>query len=578
MMVTLWCCAVMAQTPTTSNPTPTTSPTPTTGTPEVDGTVPTGVTQGVTNVFDPGPRPAGTANIRFIGGTSPCKGVPDVVEPAGPAGPGAGDVVNNITANETGFWFAALAVFGTTATVKPATDPLTCGPSIVGLGPGFNGESCFQCHSQPTIGGSSPASNPQITAAHDKGATNVIPSFISSNGPVLEARFVFNADGTLDGGVHELFSIQGRSDATGCTFAQPDFQTQLTNNNIIFRIPIPTFGEGFVENTSELNLETNLASLTSTKSSLGINGRFNRSGNDSTITRFGWKAQNKSLLMFAGEAANVEMGVTNELFGNEKFPNTVSHATGCDFNPTPEDFTNPDATVTGTPNPTADPKASDIENFTVFMRFNAPPQQCDYHSGTDSNGNALCKALSAEAANGKAIFGTLTQTTVNGVLQPPKIGIGCVLCHSDVLNTGSDSPFNGSNVNAAAFTDANFAPFSDFALHHMGATLTDGVNQGLAGPDEFRTAPLWGLGQRLFFMHDGHDTSIVQAILDHETASSSCTTINTPGETFILNGQTKTLTSQTQHFCGSEANAVIGKFKALTVSQQQDLMDFLRSL
>ena len=44
------------------------------------------------------------------------------------------------------------------------------------------------------------------------------------------------------------------------------------------------------------------------------NGSDTRSANDGTITRFGWKAQNKSLLMFASEAYNVEMGVTNQLF------------------------------------------------------------------------------------------------------------------------------------------------------------------------------------------------------------------------------------------------------------------------
>ncbi|MBV8576805.1 MAG: hypothetical protein JOZ58_17435 [Acetobacteraceae bacterium] len=60
-------------------------------------------------------------------------------------------------------------------------------------------------------------------------------------------------------------------------------------------------------------------------------GHFNTSGNDGTITRFGWKAQNKSLLMFAGEAHNVEMGVTNELFPNER-----NATTGCAFNPTLE--------------------------------------------------------------------------------------------------------------------------------------------------------------------------------------------------------------------------------------------------
>jgi CxxC motif-containing protein (DUF1111 family) len=41
----------------------------------------------------------------------------------------------------------------------------------------------------------------------------------------------------------------------------------------------------------------------------------------------------------------------------------------------------------------------------------------------------------------------------------------------------------------------------------MGSNLADGIKQGAAGPDPFRTAPLWGVGQRLFFLHDGRTSS-----------------------------------------------------------------------
>ena len=49
-----------------------------------------------------------------------------------------------------------------------------------------------------------------------------------------------------------------------------------------------------------------------------ISGQANNNGNDGTVARFGWKAQNKSLLLFSGEAYNVEMGITNELFQTER--------------------------------------------------------------------------------------------------------------------------------------------------------------------------------------------------------------------------------------------------------------------
>src|SRR4029077_13646899 len=101
------------------------------------------------------------------------------------------------------------------------------------------------------------------------------------------------------------------------------------------RIPTPTFGLGLVENTPDATLQGNLAATQLQRAKLGIGGRFNTSGNDGTITRFGWKAQNKSLLIFAGEAYNVESGVSNEIFPDER-----DDTQGCVFNPTPEDSTN----------------------------------------------------------------------------------------------------------------------------------------------------------------------------------------------------------------------------------------------
>jgi len=119
-----------------------------------------------------------------------------------------------------------------------------------------------------------------------------------------------------------LYTITRRSDAPGCSIAQPDSATQLANNNVIFRIPTPVFGLGLVEDTPDDVLIANAEP----------GAHFNHSANDGTITKFGWKAQNKSLLTFAMEAYNVEQGVTN--YG---FPNERDTDPGCQFNATPED-------------------------------------------------------------------------------------------------------------------------------------------------------------------------------------------------------------------------------------------------
>jgi CxxC motif-containing protein (DUF1111 family) len=525
----------------------------------------TGAKSSIPGATDPGPRPTGNTS-RTLTGAKLQNQIPNGLQPKDPDltsnNDGAGQVIAN-GGPTAGFWFQALTVFGQEATPNGASNGNGIN-TIAGLGPAFNGNSCFVCHSQPTIGGSSPAVNPQVALATLDGATNTVPSFVTLNGPIQEARFILDlahdpSGSTLDGGVHELFTIQGRTDApAGCTVSQPDFATELGRHNLITRLPIPTFGEGFIENVTEAALQANLAANAATKNNLGIFGRFNTNGNDGTITRFGWKAQNKSLLLFSGEAANVELGVTNELFTNEKVAGT--NCAGA----TPEDNTAvlvPTAfPVGGTLNgaQSATEISSDIENFAFFMRFNASPSQCDFASGLNTAGGAVCNPLGSDALAGKALFGTSANP-----------GIGCVLCHTDTLTTGP--------ATVPKFNNQTFHPFSDFALHHMGSVLTDGVTQGLAGPDEFRTPPLWGLGQRLFFLHDGRCHDLVCAIEAHGSTTNNCTRVITDAQSFIVNGFLFQPGIQTTA-CGSEANIVVNNFNALTTAQAQQLLDYLRSL
>ncbi|MGH9821725.1 MAG: di-heme oxidoredictase family protein [Blastocatellia bacterium] len=471
-----------------------------------------GVLSAQSTVKDPGPRPG----------------------PAGAGGPFAG-----LNANEKAVFAGAKDNF---QEVDSVSGTIEAGH---GLGPTFNGNSCAQCHSQPDVGGTSPAPfspqvpqpNPQVALAKLDGATNTVPSFITANGPVREARFILNPDGTLDGGVHDLYTIKGRTDALGCNEAQPNFAQQIANFNLINRIPTPLFGLGLIENTPDATLQANLAANASAKNSLGIKGRFNTSGNDGTITSFGWKAQNKSLLIFAGEAYNVEMGVSNE-----NFPNERAVVPGCVFNPTPEDSTNGFDGSTGTTTQID----ADIVNFAIFMRLTNPPTPT---------------TASASELNGQALFGS----------------IGCTLCHTPSLTTAA-SPFTGMG-------NFTYHPYSDVALHHMGSTLADGVMQGGAGPDEFRTAPLWGVGQRLFFLHDGRTSDLLTAIEDHASNGNDCvqTTLNDAEQfeiVFQVQGVEATYTPNdaTDNFCGSEANGVINNFNRLSPSQRQDILNFLRSL
>jgi CxxC motif-containing protein (DUF1111 family) len=442
----------------------------------------------------------------------------------GPAG--AGGTFPSANADQVAFFNQSLTKFQVADSVSGGIEKGS------GLGPTFNGNSCAMCHSQPAIGGSSPGlaspqnsvPNPQVALATLDGATNTVPRFITANGPVREARFIINPDGSLDGGVHGLYTIKGRSDASGCNLGQPPFDQEISAHNIIFRIPTPTFGLGLVEATPDAALQANLASTRSARNNLRIGGTFNSSGNDGTLTRFGWKAQNKSLLMFAGEAYNVEIGTANELFPNER-----SAVAGCTYNAGPEDPSNMLNPNSDSPNyqtaiGTISEMSADIINFATFSRLLAPPTP---------------GPTTSSSQNGARLFNN----------------VGCALCHSPSL-TSAASLYTG-----AAQT---YHPYSDFAIHHMGPNLADGIDQGVAGPDEFRTAPLWGVGQRLFFLHDGRTSDLMQAILAHAGSGNDC------------RGQHFTRLSQGK--CGSEANGVINNFRQLSPSQMQDVLNFLRSL
>ncbi len=398
-----------------------------------------------------------------------------------------------------------------------------------GLGPRFNSNSCSSCHGQPAVGGTGAAVNPEFSFASNGVAPgSTTPNFITANGPTREARFpfFFNSNGSANlnspnGGVEDLFTVTGRSDAGTCSLQQPSFNAAEAANNIIFRIPTPTFGTGLIENLDDSTLLNN--QLANNNNNLGISGSFNHNGNDGTITRFGWKAQNKSLHIFTGEAYNVEMGISNELFPQDRplpgedgnggsgltgLPSNCLNLSGTGY---PEDTSNPAAT----PNAAV---LDDVSAFANFMRLLAPPPT----GGVVLNGQQVSTST---ISAGSALFSS----------------IGCANCHNPTPGTTQVSNFTGS------LSKAPVNAFSDIEIHHMGTGLADNVSQGNAGGDQFRTAPLWGLGQRIFLLHDGRTTNLLTAIDAHEGN-------------------------------GSEATTVEQNFDNLNSTQQQELLDFLRSL
>ncbi len=377
-------------------------------------------------------------------------------------------------------------------------------PTDGGLGPRFNANSCASCHAYPAVGGSSPPSNPLFNIYRLNGANNTMPSFESASGPILEARFI-NQPGTTipDGNVHQLFTISGRSDATGCSISQPDFTTAQADGNLVLRQVSPTYGAGLMEVIRNSDIIANMNANLTQKASLGITGHPNYSGNDGSIMRFGWKAQVRSTLLMSAIQMNVEMGVTNETY-----PTEIDQTPGCVLNPQPETVTN------FTPGILTEMFPGDYSRTEYFTQWLTPPTPA---AGTTST------------RNGKTQF----------------TNAGCVYCHT--------TSFKTPHTSRPALDSITINLYSDMLVHHMGPGLADGLAQGGAGPDEFRTAPLWGIGQRLWFLHDGRTNNIVTAIEDHYSVGNST-------------------------YGASEANQSVTNFNNLSSKNQQDLVNFLRSL
>jgi CxxC motif-containing protein (DUF1111 family) len=407
-----------------------------------------------------------------------------------------------LTTKEGRFFEAGAEAFGEVASVTGSVQD-----TEEGLGPRFNSNSCVSCHSHPAMGGSSPATNPQVSVAPQAQVDPLVNlGIISANGPVREVRF------TTDGGVHDLFTIVGLpgtpAECTAAVLKQPDFAGASRAGIIRFRIPTPTFGLGLIEAIPDATIEANAKKA----KPFGITGTVNRNGNDGTVTRFGWKAQNKSLVIFSGEAYNVEQGVTNELFPDERGESGAADVSVCrSMLPSPTDYVQYEESQ-------AQRVVDDINHFANFMRFLAAPVPVASFGAVTA-----AQVTAGETAFNKA---------------------GCNVCHIKSMMTGIHS--------ASALSNKVVQLFSDLLVHDVGTG--DGIQQGLASGKQFRTAPLWGVGQRLFFLHDGRATDLLDAINQH----------------------------------GGEATRVINNFKGLSTggdaqfnlaaTERQNLLYFLRSL
>ncbi|HEX4386224.1 MAG TPA: di-heme oxidoredictase family protein [Myxococcales bacterium] len=303
-----------------------------------------------------------------------------------------------------------------------------------GLGPIFNEASCVACHLGPgsAVGGS----NDRLVTRFGKTANGVFDPLTS-----------------LGGTLQQDHAIGGP-----CAFGAEAVPAQA--NVVAHRRTVSLYGLGLVDALTPDSIETlafqEQRNNPSTAGKVSI--ALDIGSGQTVVAKFGWKAQETSLLQFAGDAYLNEMGMTNPLFPDESCPQGDCSLLSCN------------------PAPGMNEDAEDLAALANFMGGLAPP---------------------APLAQG---------TTEQQGIQVAQ-SIGCFQCHTQTLTAGPSA--------MADINNATFHPYSDFLLHDMGA-LGDGIVQGSAGPTQMRTAPLWGLRYEATFLHDGRAASVDQAIRGHD--------------------------------------------------------------
>lgn len=308
-----------------------------------------------------------------------------------------------------------------------------------GLGPIFNRDSCVACHGGPAIGGSSNIN----TTRFGRVTAGVFDPLESLGGSLLQERAI---------SPNGLEKVPAQANVRA------------------LRQTTPLYGFGLIEAIPDATI---LAGVR-TKAVNGVLGKASMvkdvaSGN-MRVGRFGWKAQQATLLAFAADAYVNEMGITNRLFPNENAPNgNVALLQQLDKVKDPEDQVDPRTGKAG------------IDKLADFMRLLAPPP---------------AQSVTASNAFGAKFF----------------LGVGCTACHTPMMTTGS-SP-------VAALNSKSVLLYSDLLLHDMGS-LGDGIVQGAAGAREMRTAPLWGIKASAPYLHDGRAMTLDDAIKAHDGEGKS---------------------------------------------------------
>jgi CxxC motif-containing protein (DUF1111 family) len=353
-----------------------------------------------------------------------------------------------------------------------------------GLGPTYNDVGCVECHQSVDVGAF--GQQMEFRAGH---ITN--GAFVDAPGGQL-----IHARGT-DSDIVEHISTAETVKA--------------------FRVTTSTLGDGFVEAIANQSLSDNVAAQPLAQRGTLTQVPVTEANNALRFGRFGWKAQQASLLSFAGDAYLNEMGITNKFDGFGGRSSAAADA-GTHENPASTAEGVIDVTFPSPFDPVADPEddGGDVLAFADFMAATRAPGRQN--------------PIPAAATRGDSLFNS----------------VGCNVCHTRTFTTAAPGTLinGGAFAVPAALGNKIIHPFSDFALHDIGTG--DGIvqNAGQSSANQLRTAPLWGIRARNRLMHEGLNVTIFDSIQLH----------------------------------AGQATTARNNFNALTAAQRNDLIAFVLSL
>jgi CxxC motif-containing protein (DUF1111 family) len=244
------------------------------------------------------------------------------------------------------------------------------------------------------------------------------------------------------------------------------------------------------------------------------------------VGRFGWRGTSASVLQQTAAALNNDMGVTSTLY--------PTHNCGL--------------ATDGTACRTADAKGpelsdADVELMVRYTSLLAVPAARHFagQQPLGTPGDKVVLQTTAERAAEQSAESTLQQRVKRG--GELFVAARCVACHTATLTTGASHKF-------AELRNQTIHPYSDLLLHDMGPALADNYPQGVASGQQWRTAPLWGLGllakinANTRYLHDGRARTVEEAVLWH----------------------------------GGQGQKSLDRFKALSADDRAQMIDFINSL